>query len=214
MKRLGSMILVGDQVEHINRVRVVSSAEAGAAFSISGQVTDPCLNGVKDVTVALTQGNGFSSMTKTGEDGKYIFDNVPSGLPYTVTASKTNTTFKTPSGNSFTLHGNRSSIDFSTEQSPLTISGTITDSDDKPLKGIKVEVAAEGGAFKKSTETDEEGNYTFTDVPGGVIYIVTPKPSSPEKTFDNKSLKVPSLNCDKSGEKTFDFKEKPKKEPE
>ncbi len=205
MKHLGRMILVGDQVNHINRVRVVSEAERTVGFTIAGRVTDPCLAGVEDVTITLTQGSGFSLTTKTDKDGKYSFDNVPSGVSYTVTPSQTDTTFKTPSGNSFTLQGNRSDVDFSIESSPMTIGGTITDADDNPLQGIKVELTAESGTFKKRTaETDEKGNYTFTDVPGGVVYVITPVS---DKTFDNKSLKVPNLNCI---DQTFDFKEKPK----
>src|SRR5205814_3542795 len=128
-----------------------------------------------------------SSTTKTDADGKYSFDNVPSGLTYTVTPSKEGTTFRASNGNNFTLHGNRTDIDFTADQLPFTVSGTVTDADDKPLKDIEVVISSKSGTtqFKPRTEkTDKDGKYTFTDVPGGpggAVYTVTPKPRSTDK---------------------------------
>jgi hypothetical protein len=213
MRRLGQMVLVGDQVEHINRVRVVSSTETGAAFSIAGKVTDPCQEGVKDVTVTLTQGGRFSLTTKTEDDGTYHFDNVPQGAPYTVTVSKPDTTFRTPSGNSFTLQGDRTGVDFSAESAPFTVSGTITKSaeDETPLKDIEVKLSSESatpGFEPRTVKTDEDGNFEFPDVPGGATYKVTPVLKG--RTFDPKPpVTVPSSNCE---EKTYDFELEPKKE--
>jgi len=207
MKRLGRMILIGDQVEHINRVRVVSTSETGAAFSISGRVTDPCNKSVADVTVTLNQGGGFSSTTTTDESGRYSFDNVPSGLAYAVAASKTGTTFRTPASNSFTLHGNRT-VNFSTESTPFTIKGTITKADDDaPLEGINVKLSSDivPSTFSpRETKTDKDGNYTFTDVPGGATYKV--RPSAEGKTFEPPLHSVPGLQCQ---EVSLDFKQNP-----
>lgn len=206
MKRLGRMILIGDQVEHINRVRVVSSTETGAAFSISGRVTDPCLTGVKDVTVTLNQVGGFTSTTTTDDDGNYKFDNVPSGLTYTVTVSKANTAFSSTSGNNFTLHGNRANVDFSTLQAPFTVKGKIAKSDTTSLTDIKVVLTSSSATpkFEPRTATvDEEGNYEFTDVPGGATYKVTPKLNG--RTFSpNTSPTVSSPDCG-GEEEEFDF---------
>jgi hypothetical protein len=211
MRKLGKLILVGDQVEHINRVRVVSSADTGAAFSISGRVTDPCLDGVEGATVTLTQAGGFSSTETTDDEGRYNFDNVPSGVNYTVTASKTGTTFKTPSGNNFILHGNRS-VDFSTEAAPITISGTITrdeEKDDRTPEGIKVKLTKNGtAAIVMEKTTDKDGKYEFPNVPGGIVYTVTP--SLDDRVFEPASRKVPASNCE---ETSFDFEQKPKQEP-
>ena len=211
MKKLGSMILVGDQVEHINRVRVVSSAETGAAFSISGRIFDPCLKGVEGATVTLDQPDGTKLTAPTDSEGRYHFDKVASGLSYTLTPSKPDTTFKTPTGNSFTLHGNRTNIDFFTQPSPITISGTITkaETDEKLPAGITVELTSESATPKfelRIAEPDEDGSYEFPDVPGGFTYKVTPKLEG--RTFTPEPpATVPSSNCDG---KEYDFELEPK----
>ncbi|HUQ32899.1 MAG TPA: carboxypeptidase-like regulatory domain-containing protein [Pyrinomonadaceae bacterium] len=219
MKRLGRMILVGDQVEHINRVRVVSSTETGGQFSIAGKVTDPCLESVGDATVTLTQGSGFSLTTKTDDDGTYHFDNVPSGLPYTVTVSKTDTSFRTPSGNSFTLQGNRAGIDFSAEAAPFTISGTIAkpdgEGDDTSLKDIEVKLTSDSAKPKfelRTAKTDKDGKYKFDNVPGGATYIVTPVLD--DRTFSpSNHSSIPSPKCGEEGDE-YDFTLEAEEKPE
>jgi hypothetical protein len=216
MKRLGRMILVGDQVEHINRVRVVSSAETGAAFSISGRVTDPCSEGVEGATVTLNQAGGFSSTDTTDEDGNYKFDNVPSGLTYTVTASKTDTTFSSTSGTNFTLHGNRSNVDFSTTQASFTVKGQVTKSEDDAtsLTDITIKLSSNSVTpnFERTVHPNEDGTYEFPNVPGGTTYRVTPTLN--DRTFNpNQPLTVPTLNCGDE-EREFNFALEPQEEPE
>lgn len=216
MKRLGRMILIGDQVEHINRVRVVSSPETGAAFSVSGRVTDPCQAGVEGVTITLDQAGGFSSTTTTNKEGNYKFDNVPSGLTYTVTASKTGTSFSSTSGNNFTLHGNRTNVDFSTLQAPFTVKGTITksDGDETLLEAIEIKLTSNSVTpkFERTVHPNEDGTYEITDVPGGTTYKVTPSLNG--RTFNPKTPRtVPILNCGEE-EKEFDFTLEPKEGPE
>src|SRR5437879_2835024 len=62
--------------------------------SISGSVSDSA-GGVSGVTITLS-GRQSSSVT-TDVNGNYSFVNLPAGSDYTVTPSKTTTTFFTPS---------------------------------------------------------------------------------------------------------------------
>jgi autotransporter-associated beta strand protein len=77
----------------------VTELAVGATYSISGTVTE---NGVGLTGVTVTDGTRTSE--STGVDGVYMIANVPDGITYTVTPSKSGYTF-TPANLSLMLSG-------------------------------------------------------------------------------------------------------------
>lgn len=74
-----------------------------------------------------------------------------------------------------------------------SLSGTITSEVNRqPLAGVSVEIPK----LKRSAETDENGVYTFTDVPNGIYTVVT--------HIEGFSDKAQSVNIS-SGTRTLDF---------
>lgn len=222
MKALGSLVLRGTKVEYLNRLRVVAMPAEGNEFSISGQITDGCNNGLAGVTVTLTGGAGdFNERSATTDsEGNYSFDDVPSGAKYTVIPKFNDLTFKPARGSrdsigseqqSFILDQRVTNVDFETTQEEYTISGKVTGVDASKTSTVNVVV-------KRGTETvgdpvaiNEDGTYSVS-VAAGKEYTVT-VPDTDDYSFTPASGTSVSLKCDK---KDLNFKAtpKPKKEAE
>ena len=176
MHALGEIVLIGDQVAHVNRIRVVSTplAPAPTDFSVSGRVIDGCNTGVGGVTMTISAGAGFvSRQVTTLRDGTYTFANVPAGRTYTVTPSLTAmpaATFQ-PANNglqTFSLNGDQTNVNFSTP-SVVVVQGNVINAALAPVVGATITLAAGGAAIATGPITaDAQGNF----------YVVIPAPAA------------------------------------
>jgi len=69
---------------------------SAAEVSVSGRVTLPAGNGIRNAIVALTEQNGTVHFAQTGSLGYYHFDNIPSGQAVIISISSKRYTFSSP----------------------------------------------------------------------------------------------------------------------
>jgi len=149
MLMLGEIVMIGDQVAHVNRIRVVSTplGPAPTDFSVSGRVIDACNTGVGGVTMTISAGPGFvSRQTTTLPDGTYSFANVPAGRTYTVTpslAAMPAAAFQAANNGlqNFSLNGDQNNVDF-TAVNVAVIQGQVNT---PTLAGTIITLASPGG---------------------------------------------------------------------
>ncbi|HVG38909.1 MAG TPA: SdrD B-like domain-containing protein, partial [Pyrinomonadaceae bacterium] len=128
------------------------------AYTIGGRVTNGAA-GVGGVTLTLTDGeNKLPPVTAaTDADGNYSFGNLPRGLNYSVTPSRTNYTFN-PAAQIIQDATGNSAINFAATPVSYVISGGVTGAKGA-LDGVKVLLS---GTQSASTYTDVNGRYAFT----------------------------------------------------
>lgn len=137
-------------------------------FKVSGRVVDSTGRGVVDVVVRL--GDSPQLLTLTAPSGNYSID-VAAGESYTVSPSKTGSTFDPPAFAIANVNRNYSQVNFvEVPRDKVRISGTIFDDVGQPLQDVVVGL---GGAAQILTSTGSSGSYGFT-VPSGQNYTVAP----------------------------------------
>lgn len=216
MRALGEIVIVGQQIVHVNRIRVVNTpfGTSIADRSISGKVTDICNIGVGGVTMALSGGSDFTSReTTTSPDGTYNFSNIPIGRIYTVTPNLENMTFhnESPGSETFTLNDTKTNLNFGAEPVVLTLTGNVTRSDAQPIAAdeISVELTGTGLAQTKTAPVNAAGVYRF-ELPASNLNLLTATfqltAISAKYTFDGAK----TWKCDK---RAGDFIATPKPTP-
>ncbi len=80
----------------VGSVSITFAAPTAAGISIRGRVVTPTGNPIKDIDLTLTDGNGNVRSTITSISGEYVFEDLPAGIIYTVTASGKRYTFNQP----------------------------------------------------------------------------------------------------------------------
>lgn len=167
------------------RSRTVSTAvnDADADFAVrqiipqpvSGTVTDDKGNPVPGVEVTLHAPGGGTTVTTTGPDGSYRFDDNAVGTGYV-------TSIDPPDG--YTATGNPRDP-FEIDDQPITgedfiitanpdVSGTVS-GDGAGIGGVTVTLTSGGQSL--TTVTDSDGTYTFERVPSGRYDISIDTPS-------------------------------------
>ncbi|MEW6173954.1 MAG: S8 family serine peptidase [Bacillota bacterium] len=133
--------------------------------TISGRVTDAADNPIAGANVS----DGTRTVV-TGADGTYIIADVPA-REYTVTASATG--YHSASYTAAVSADETTVLDF--RLLPVqngAITGTVTDGAN-PIAGAAIDLTATGTTpYTRSTTTDENGNYSISDLPPGE-YSVT-----------------------------------------
>ncbi|HKP73776.1 MAG TPA: carboxypeptidase regulatory-like domain-containing protein, partial [Pyrinomonadaceae bacterium] len=172
---------------------VAVNAPAGT-FAISGRVLEGAQQGLAGVTVTLT--GSQSATTTTDANGNYSFSGLNANGSYTVTPSLTNYTFNPPSQSFNGLNGNQTA-DFVATRNRHTISGNIHSPDNQPLAGVTVTLS---GSQPATTTTNANGNYSFSDLPAGGTYTVTP--SLANFTFTPASRAFDNLNANQTADFT------------
>jgi hypothetical protein len=176
---------------------------AASEFTISGKIsvgsTTPGMDGV---TVKLTSPipAGFADRTFTTDStGTYSFTGLPAGRTYKVTPAKAGHAF-TPSVRSYSnLSANQTAANFSAVQT-YSISGRVTGTGTTTGVGtvrMTITSPTPTGFAARAVLTNSLGNYTFTNLPAGRSYTITPTKSgftfSPAtKSITNLSNNVPS----------------------
>jgi hypothetical protein len=137
MQALGSLVLVGQKVQYLNRERVVAQPATKAEYGISGKIIDECNNGIPGVTLNLTGPADFPQRSvKTNEDGRFSFGLIPSSDKYVVTPklgdndkfipTNGSTDPKDSGQQAFTLDEDKIKTDFTAKLEKYSVSGRIT----------------------------------------------------------------------------------------
>jgi hypothetical protein len=150
--------LLGDQT--VNFVGTPGSVTLGGRITVGA-------NGLFNVSVTLS--GDVTGSTKTDAQGNYAFS-VAVGKTYIVTPSLTHYTFSPPSQTFNNLSGDQTA-DFAATLDTHTISGHIIDGTNAPLANVTLNLT---GGQTTSTTTNANGDYSFTNLPAGATYTVTP----------------------------------------
>jgi hypothetical protein len=158
---------------------------------ISGHVTKNIAAGagLPGVTVTLTSGTGFTPLTvNTARDGTYSFSNLPTPGNYTIKPSKLNYIFSPVKITLDNVTGSRTNKNFVATRT-YTINGVVK-LGTAGLARVTVELTSPTPAgFTTRTETTNSiGTYSFTNVPAGRDYTVTPTKSGYQFTPASTSL--------------------------
>jgi hypothetical protein len=149
------------------KIRIEGDVPTPPQYSISGRVLSGG-NGLKGVTVALS--GSASKQVLTAADGSYAFTGLAQGGDYTITPSRVNMTFVPLSRSFAALSGNKVNVNFN--QAPLTIGGLVKVGT-TGLGGVRMTLTSPGLAARTLT-TASNGSYSFTNLPVGRTYTVTP----------------------------------------
>lgn len=95
------------------QLMIIPTTSANAV--IGGKVLTAKGNAIKNATVILTDTNGNSVRTRTGEFGNYRFSPVGSGQTYTITIVSKRFTFN-PSVQVRTVNGDALDVDFTAQE--------------------------------------------------------------------------------------------------
>lgn len=153
------------------------------SYAITGRVTN---GGVGLAGVTVTLSGSQSSSTTTDAAGNYSFTATAEGN-YTVTPSKANYTF-TPQSAVFSSLGANHSADFSATLNRHNINGSVTTASGGAIPNVTLSLS---GSQSSSTTSDASGNYSFTNLPAGSDYTVTP--SRPNYSFSPASQSFSGL---------------------
>jgi hypothetical protein len=174
--------------------RAALEAYLGAApvptFSISGRVTDETGAGLSQVTLTLS--GSQSVTTRTGADGRYSFDRLPTSGVYTVTASRPHSTINTPPQTVTTPNGNRT-LNFTGTLNRHTITILINDAAGQAMTGVDVLLSSE---TESAGMTDSSGRIVFAAQPAGDSYTIVP--TKDFYSFTPESVVIGSLQADQT----------------
>jgi hypothetical protein len=134
--------------------------------------------GLSGVSMTLTSQSpaGFAPRTVlTASDGTYSFSNLPSGRNYQLTATKTNHNF-TPASKTYTnLIANKVNQNFTATLKVYTLSGKVNVGA-LGLSGVTMTLTSPtpAGFAPRTVTTAANGTYSFTNLPAGRTYRLTP----------------------------------------
>jgi hypothetical protein len=162
MEVLGDLVIVGKQIDYVNRIRVVNTPFGTSItdHTISGRVEDACRAGLENVTVTLNATDFVERAVQTDKTGAYSFPNVPDGRTYTVTAKFGDLEFipKSAVPNTFTLNDTKAGLDFQTAN--YVISGTVKANGGQQLdEAPTVEVTGDDVSLGKTTVDQKTGEF-------------------------------------------------------
>jgi hypothetical protein len=123
---------------------------------------------VYGATVSLINDQHSYSNVSVNPLGRYEIPKVQPGT-YTVVASKVGYYSSEPMPPVIMVRGETKNMDFVLEEQPADLGGTVQ-YDGAGLKGVTVKLS--NPLFTVETVTDEDGNYTFSQVPSG-SYTIT-----------------------------------------
>ncbi len=138
-----------------------------------GYVYDEDENPLRSVTVEIN-GDDYSDSGKTDADGYYEFDEVPAG-DYMVTYAKTG--YETQTQEVTVGEGEDVQLESVTMVAVQkgSIYGYVTDIRGNPIESVRLNLSGIRTKIKKSTSTDSDGFFEFTDLEAGTYRIVAKK---------------------------------------
>jgi hypothetical protein len=166
------LLQCGENATCVSQQRAALAAYLGTTpapdFSISGTVTDD--DGAVVPGVLVTLGGAQTVTTQTGADGKYALAQLPTSGVYTVAVSHPNYTFVTPQQTVTTPNGNRT-VNFNAKIKRYAVNVRVNDVAGQGVPGVAVSLS---GPHSFQGTTDASGSFTFSGVPMGSNYTLTP----------------------------------------
>jgi Tol biopolymer transport system component len=174
--------ITNNKIDSLNPAWAPLSAPPIPTYNISGRILDGTSTGLGQATLTLTSG-ATSKTTQTDVNGDYSFTGLAEGT-YKVTATKAGYAFNPPSYDFTSVAGNRTA-NFNAFVA-FSISGQISG-----LFGNIVTVTL-SGSQNRTTQTNPDGTYSFSDLPAGSDFTITPARSCLDfapgnRTFNNLS---------------------------
>jgi hypothetical protein len=127
-------------------------------FTLRGTVTDGT-NAIRNASVSINDGDGFSQLTQTQINGTYAFS-VPAGVDYTMLVEKDG--YKSASGNSGVQSAGSTKVsDFTLSSNPSSVAGTVNVSGGGILAGAKIYALNGSGQKVDSTTSKSDGTYVL-----------------------------------------------------
>jgi hypothetical protein len=153
-----------------------------SGYTISGRVTGVGGGGISNVKIALT--GSLKMAILTDSNGNYSLPNLMPNGSFTVTPSKNFFTFE-PVNLTFNNLSADQTADFVGTIPNVTINGSVKNANNAGVSGVTVTLS---GAQSQSVVTDNSGTFSFTNLPSGNTYTVTPTRGAdvfdpPNKTF-------------------------------
>ena len=148
------------------------SSSPNPTFGIEGEVTIDDGAPLADALVTLS--GSQSVTTRTDIQGRYSFSGLPTSGVYSLTVSKTHHTFGTPTVSISTPAGNQT-LNFPGLLDRYTISGQVADASGQGLPNALVTLT---GDQEAAALTDDNGSYSFANLPGGGNYTITSSKST------------------------------------
>jgi photosystem II stability/assembly factor-like uncharacterized protein len=151
-----------------------------AAFTVSGQIKGLGGIGIGGVTVKLSGDRTLSKLTDSS--GNFKFTGLPAGGHYIITPSRAGTTFSP----AFVEINNLNAPAISGFQALVSITGKVRlQGTTTGISGVMMNLT---GSRSATTMTDSSGIYTFSNLPAGGDYTVTPSLTGysfnpPSRTF-------------------------------
>ncbi|MDP4239533.1 MAG: glycoside hydrolase family 19 protein [Bacteroidota bacterium] len=175
VKFLNSRYLLGGMVWEVTQdagdgilMKAVYNNIQMAKLKIDGAIVDNTGGGISGVTVTISGGASLS--VTTGADGKFSFIDLEPGLTYNIAVVKSGMAFF-GSAYSFSSLQESKVLNIIGSTSSYTMSGKLTLSNGSMLlPGASVALYKGTDLIKTITSTD--GNYSFTNVPGGFSYTL------------------------------------------
>ena len=159
-------------------------------LTISGNVNNG-VTGVSGITISLAGTQNGAATTNTS--GDYAFT-VRYGGNYTLTPPIGGQYTFYPTVKTYTSLSANQTLNFTAAVIPLSITGTVTDGT-AALPGVTLELA--GNSQRWSTSTDDGGQYSFSFVPMGGNYTLTPTKAG--YTFNPTSIPYNNLSASQTG---------------
>ena len=163
-------------------------------------------SGKEDVTVTLAGGtDGVDDTRMTGADGSYTFDGLRRG-DYTVTITNPD-----EARYSFTQPERKVSVGIGQTQDDVSFAGTMlrqgsisgrVHAEGDAIPGATVTLA---GAMEATRETDDQGNYAFTDLGPGTYVVSVTNPDEVAYKFEDEDTSENVTLDNADDKKTVNF---------
>ncbi len=158
-----------------------------AKFTISGRVLE-MINSTPMQGVTITVNGSQSATTTTDSNGNFSFQ-LPALGNYTLTPSLKHYAFQAPSLSFNNLTADQTAS-FTGKRNSHTISGVVTMKNGTPMSGVYVILS------ETVATTDAAGRYSFTGLPAGGNYKLTP--SKANYVFEPSSLTFNDLSANQT----------------
>jgi carboxypeptidase family protein/concanavalin A-like lectin/glucanase superfamily protein len=139
-------------------------------YVIRGRVT---ADGGPLADATLTLNGSGSVVTTTDSDGNYSIL-ASSASDFNLSVSKAFYDFNPPSRAFTNLSNHRDGIEFTATRQKRTVQGQVRNDNNQPLPNLEVLLTNDAIPTTRMTTTDNAGSFSFTDVPAGFGYTVTP----------------------------------------
>ena len=127
-------------------------------FTLRGTVTDGT-NAIRNASVSINDGQGFSQLTQTQINGTYAFS-ISAGVNYTMLVEKDG--YKSASGSSGVQTAGSTAVkDFTLSSNPSSVAGTVNVSGGGILSGAKIYALDGSGQKVDSTTSKSDGTYVL-----------------------------------------------------